>query len=156
MALLCSHSVLVTLCAAHRALTWVVARTHYAVEPSRKCITFLMTPLPTSKSEVALLICRWLQRFACGTAIGTHLFKSIMTVFTSIGARTGATTGIYCSMWAPSHLRVGGEGRGCSSILVRPVAASRSVLCRCTTMVMLPPFLVHSRHVPETFFAKGA
>ena len=36
-------------------------------------------------------------------------------------------------------LPAGGEGRGCRSILLRPVAASRSVLCTCTTMMMLSP-----------------
>ena len=46
MGLICGHSVLVTLRAAHWALTYVVARTHYAVGPSRQCIAFLMPHLP--------------------------------------------------------------------------------------------------------------
>ena len=65
MGLICGHSVLVTLCAAHQALTRVIARTHYAVAPSRQCIAFLMLHLPAPKAEVVFLICRWLQRCAC-------------------------------------------------------------------------------------------
>ena len=62
MGLLCGHSTTVTLCAVHRALTCVVARTPYAVEPSRKCIAFLMPQLPSSKGAIAALLCTWLDR----------------------------------------------------------------------------------------------
>ena len=64
MGLLCGHSTAVTLRAAHRALTRVLARTPYAVEPSRKCITFLVSSMPASKTAIAQLICTWLQRSA--------------------------------------------------------------------------------------------
>ena len=65
MGLLCGHRVPLTLRAAHRALTRVIARTHYDVEPSQKCNTFFMLHLPASKSEDVVLICWWLQRCAC-------------------------------------------------------------------------------------------
>ena len=64
MGLLCGHSTAVTLRAAHRALTRVLARTPYAVEPSRKCITFLIPHMPASKTFIAQLVCTWLQRSA--------------------------------------------------------------------------------------------
>ena len=54
----------VTLRAAHRALAGIVARTANAIEPSRKCLAFLIRHLPAPKYTVAHLICRWLQRNA--------------------------------------------------------------------------------------------
>ena len=62
---ICGHTVPVTLCAAHRALTRVVAHTHYVVGPNWWCIAFLMPHLPAPKPCVAFLIWRWLQRCAC-------------------------------------------------------------------------------------------
>jgi hypothetical protein len=62
MGLLCGHSPAVTLRAAHRALTRVVARTPYAVESSCKCIAYVMPHMPTNKATVARLVCTWLQR----------------------------------------------------------------------------------------------
>ena len=64
MGLLCGHHPAVTLRAAHRALTCVIARTPYAVEPSRKCIAYIMPHLPAQKSTVARLVCMWLQHSA--------------------------------------------------------------------------------------------
>ena len=64
MGLLCGHSTTVTLRAAHRALTRVVARTPYAIGPSRRCIAFLMPSLPSTKQHIAGLVCTWLSRCA--------------------------------------------------------------------------------------------
>ena len=62
MGLLCGHATAVTLRAAHGALTRVLARTPYAVEPIRKFITFLVPNMPASKAAITQLVCPWLQR----------------------------------------------------------------------------------------------
>ena len=41
----------------------VSLRTPYAVEPSKKCITYIIMPhMPTTKATVARHVCTWLQR----------------------------------------------------------------------------------------------
>ena len=50
MGLLCGHSGLVTLRAAHRALTRVIAQTPHDVLACRKCIAFIMPHLPTKSN----------------------------------------------------------------------------------------------------------
>ena len=64
MGLLSGRSTAVALRAAHWVLTRVVARTPYAIDPSRKCIAFLIPHLPATKAVIAGLICQWLQRTA--------------------------------------------------------------------------------------------
>ena len=58
------HSGPVTLRAAHRALTRVIASTPHDVESSRKCTAFVIPHLPTNKASVACLKCIWLQHSA--------------------------------------------------------------------------------------------
>ena len=64
MGLLSGRSTAVALRAAHWVLTRVVARTPYAIDPSRNCIAFLIPHLPATKAVTAGLICQWLQRTA--------------------------------------------------------------------------------------------
>ena len=56
MGLLCGHSPAVTLHAAHRALTRVVARTPYAVDSSRKCIAYIIPHMPTNKATSGMYV----------------------------------------------------------------------------------------------------
>ena len=64
MGLLSGHSTTITLRVAHGALTRILARMPYAIDPSRKCFAFLLPHLPATKAMTVGLICQWLQRTA--------------------------------------------------------------------------------------------
>ena len=160
MGFLCGHSTAITLCAAHRALTRVLARTPYAVEPSRKCITFLVPNMPASKTAIAHLVCMWLQRSATWDEYNYASFHSPHSGPTVSGAVTGVQTRLdYSTAHSkPPTTRWGVRGRGGAG----PDDLSFFAMCVCCSCndfdvaSSLPQLVALSMQLSHRPFAKGA